>query len=258
MNINLKILLIVLLLLVISLGAYFVLSKYSSETDEMNPQAVIEPITLNRFSDESGNSIEVSFNPEGKTVTVSGNGYVGLVFKEMVSTSGVRYENTQNNLVLWHQGDEVTIYQGEEVVFVGTVGKMEDIPVPQLTDNNPSVINPADPELYTSSWVWVQTELSGGEPVEAPTNKAFVLSFDGNGRVTSQTDCNSLGGIYSVDGEVLSMGQFVSTLMYCEGSMEGVYAEQLGLVNSYVIEGDTMRLNLNRDYGVMTFVRYNE
>jgi heat shock protein HslJ len=135
---------------------------------------------------------------------------------------------------------------------------VENIPTPVTTDNNPSEISAANPELYTSAWVWVHTDLLSGERVTAPVGEDFVLSFDGNGMVSSFTDCNSLSGIYTVDGEVLSMGQFVSTLMYCEASMEGVYVEQLGLVNSYVIEGDTMRLNLDRDYGVMTFIRSNE
>lgn len=256
---NLKIAIIVLILLLVSVGTYFAMSEYIFKSDGMmNEDPTVEIINLQRFSDEEGNSIEVTFNPKNETVTVSGDGYVGLVFEETVSASGARYENTENDLVLWNNGDEVTIYQADEVVFVGTAGTIEDIPVSVTSENNPSEINPANPELYTSAWVWVHTDLASGERVTAPQGEKFVLSFDGNGSVSSMTDCNSLGGIYLVDGEVLSMGQFVSTLMYCDGSMEGVYAEQLGLVNSYVIEGDTMRLNLNRDYGVMTFVRKSE
>ncbi|PIR85834.1 hypothetical protein COU14_02160, partial [Candidatus Kaiserbacteria bacterium CG10_big_fil_rev_8_21_14_0_10_44_10] len=218
----------------------------------------IEIINLQRFSDGEGNSVELSFNPETESVTVSGAGYVGLVFNQITSASGARYENTENDLLLWNKDDEVTIYKEDEVVFVGTVETMEDIQTPNISDNNPSEINSADPALYASSWVWSHTDLSSGERIASPNNDEFILSFDGNGFVSSQTDCNGLGGIYTVDGEVLSMGQFVSTLMYCEGSMEGVYGEQLVQVNSYTIEGNTLRLNLARDYGVMTFISQGE
>lgn len=112
--------------------------------------------------------------------------------------------------------------------------------------------------LTDSTWSWQYTELQSGERVNAPGGDQFVLSFEADGRMTSTTDCNNLGGTASVDGEVLSMGQFISTLMYCEGSKEQEYAEHLGLVNSYAIAGDQLTLNMNRDYGVMVFNRYNQ
>ncbi len=111
-------------------------------------------------------------------------------------------------------------------------------------------------DLLQSAWSWQYTDLGNGERVAAPAGNRFVLTFDeATGRVQSTTDCNGMGGVYVTDGEVLSMGQFVSTQMYCEGSEETVYGGQLQLVNSYTIDGDTLRLNLNRDYGVMIFTR---
>jgi len=93
---KLKILLTILLLIVVSVGAYFALSEYVFNTGGTNEESVMELVNLQRFSDESGNSIEVTFNPENATVTVSGNGYIGLVFKQTVSASGARYENKEN------------------------------------------------------------------------------------------------------------------------------------------------------------------
>ena len=112
--------------------------------------------------------------------------------------------------------------------------------------------------LTSSSWSWQHTDLLSGEKMTAPAGDKFVLSFQAEGRMGSLTDCNSIGGIYSIDGEVLSMGQFAMTKMFCEGSAEMEYANQLGLANSYIIEGDELRLNLNRDYGVMVFKRHND
>lgn len=114
-----------------------------------------------------------------------------------------------------------------------------------------------DEETLTNfKWSWVKTELPGDEEVTAPAGDRFILSFEDEGRMGSLTDCNSIGGSYSLDGEVLSLGQFVMTMMYCEGSLETKYAEHLGLVNSYRLEGDTLIMNLNRDFGTMIFTKY--
>ncbi len=169
---------------------------------------------------------------------------------------------------LWYvigQGDETRNSQDvivqdptdetEESILVEDV---ESIPEPSAEVKPGPDVSPAGGTagLVDSSWSWQYTDLLGGERMNAPAGDRFILSFDGAGRVSSRTDCNGMGGRYVIDGEVLSMGQFVQTLMYCEGSMEGAYGEQLGLVNSYVIEGDTLRFNLNRDYGTMIFKRH--
>jgi hypothetical protein len=45
------------------------------------------------------------------------------------------------------------------------------------------------------------------------------------------------------------------TDMFCEGSDEMAYVAELVLTNSYVVEGNTLRLNLNLDGGTMIFNR---
>lgn len=154
------------------------------------------------------------------------------------------------------------------VVFITiaiAAGAAALIAVTQYADevnNNPDTGLPAGEaagavDISDSAWVWVYTDLLNGERVEAPAGNRFVLSFDEDEeRVRSTTDCNSLLGGFVKDGEVLSFGPLASTKMYCAGeTLERVYAEQLALTSSYAIEGDTLRLNLNRDYGVMVFVR---
>lgn len=106
--------------------------------------------------------------------------------------------------------------------------------------------------LENTEWEWSYTTLLSGKKVSSPNKDKFVL-FLKDGKVTSSTDCNSMSGNYVKDGEVLSFTPFASTKMYCEGSLEGEYSRQLGLTNSYVISGDELRLNLNRDYGTMIF-----
>lgn len=200
-------------------------------------------LAIYTFTASSNESINVQFDNETDTAIMTGMGYENLLFTRTISASGARYENLSNRLVLWNKGNEITLYANDEVVFTGTTYPAGDI------SNETSV------PLEGTAWSWQYTELQGGEMVEAPAGDQFVLTFEGNGQLGSTTDCNSMGGSYVLDGEVLSIGELMMTKMYCEGSMEGTYAEHLGLVNSYVIVDDTLRLNLNRDYGVMVFKR---
>lgn len=141
--------------------------------------------------------------------------------------------------------------------FIGTryLAPVTPPETPADASSTAPAVDDQDADLFGASWSWQYTDHVDGTRVTAPAGDRFVLSFDGHGRVTSTTDCNNLGGSVSIDGEVISMGQFISTLMYCEGSVESQYAADLGLVNSYAIDGDTLRFNLNRDYGTMIFTR---
>ena len=118
-----------------------------------------------------------------------------------------------------------------------------------------SGVAPAMSPLFGTSWSWKETILLSGEHVQAPAGDRFVLSFGEDGHVKSSTDCNTMSGSYVVNGEVLSFGPMMSTMMFCEGSKEGVYGEALALTNSYTIKGSELHLNLNRDFGTMIFVK---
>lgn len=195
-------------------------------------------LAMNTFTSQNEETIDVQFDNENQTAIMTGAGHEDLVFTQAVSASGARYENKENNLVLWNKGDQITLYEGDEIIFTGSTKPEEE-----------------QTSLQGSSWLWQHTELLNGEKMEAPEGEKFVLTFENDGRFGSKTDCNSLGGNYVMDSEVLSLGEIAMTKMYCEGSLDGEYANQLGLVNSHVIEGDTLRLNLNRDYGVMVFTK---
>lgn len=109
--------------------------------------------------------------------------------------------------------------------------------------------------ILDSSWVWEHTLLKNGERIEAKTGQKFLLSFPSAEKYISSTDCNSVSGNVIVDREVVSFGEGASTKMFCENSQEQEYIRDLLLTNAYSIERDTLLLNLNRDYGTMTFTR---
>lgn len=125
-----------------------------------------------------------------------------------------------------------------------------DVPEVASTTDEVSVV---EHPLLSSKWIWTHTTYQGGKRITAPADELFVLSFEAESRMTSTTDCNSIGGNYVRDGEVLSFGPFFATLMACEDALEGQYTNDLALTSAYVIEGDILRLHLNRDYGTMYF-----
>jgi heat shock protein HslJ len=107
--------------------------------------------------------------------------------------------------------------------------------------------------LGNTDWTWLRTEIAGGQIMAAPVGK-FVISFDGEGNMTSTTDCNSLSGTFEVNGNQLTFGPFISTLMYCDGSLEGEYSGQLSKTERYIIQGQGTELRLSlSDGGVMIF-----
>lgn len=107
--------------------------------------------------------------------------------------------------------------------------------------------------LFGTSWVWSSSKVDG-VTTQAPTGGKFVLSFKEDNRVTSTTDCNGIDGSYSVKTtDAITFGQFMSTMMFCEGSQESVYVAQLMKTTKYNMEGTI--LTLSNASGTMVFVK---
>ncbi len=209
--------------------------------------------------------------PQAERVALSGT-YVCLPLKESASSTGtcapgVRTDDGVYYAADWgfmshgmepaKEGDTVTAsgiitpierlstdyWQKYEVAGIFTATDSLEIKTPEVVSSS---------TLTNRSWVWQESTLLDGTAVR-PNDDSFVLRFHENLSYDSTTDCNSLSGTYVTDAEVLSLASPVITEMFCEGSKEGEYVSQLVLTNSYVIEGDTLRLNLNRDFGTMLF-----
>lgn len=113
--------------------------------------------------------------------------------------------------------------------------------------------------LKNTTWRWVGSTMIEGteEAVIKPKDEnAFILTFSNDNTISSRTDCNTLGGSYTISENNLSFGPMMSTLMYCEGSQETEYAAQLAQVQSVSLDAD--RLDLNIPNGKMLFIRIAE
>ena len=74
------------------------------------------------------------------------------------------------------------------------------------------------------------------------------LTFNEDGTVTGNSGCNGLGGDYTVEGDQITFGEFVSTLIACEDpimTQEGAMQQVLNGTATYTIEGNTLTLTNN-------------
>jgi heat shock protein HslJ len=107
--------------------------------------------------------------------------------------------------------------------------------------------------LFGTSWTWVSSTVSG-VTTTAPTGGKFVLSFGEDNHVNSTTDCNGVGGSYTLGANNgMTFGPFMSTMMFCEGSHEQEYSRALTSTTAYKVDGSN--LTLTTASGTMVFIK---
>lgn len=109
------------------------------------------------------------------------------------------------------------------------------------------------PGLTGVVWQWQSTQAADGTEVAAADPSRYTLTFMEDGSVGAQFDCNSGGGGYTVDGDSMTLGPLITTLMACpEGSQADVFSLGLDQVVSFAVDGETLTLTL-ADGSTMTF-----
>jgi heat shock protein HslJ len=95
-------------------------------------------------------------------------------------------------------------------------------------------------------------KLSSYGPADAQTpavpDTEAGLTFNSDGTVSGSSGCNGLGGDYTVDGDQITFGEFVSTLIACEDPImvqEDAMHQVLNGTATYMIEGNTLTLTNN-------------
>lgn len=115
--------------------------------------------------------------------------------------------------------------------------------------------NPSVMKLTDKKWQWVRINYTDGRVFVPKKSTAFSLAFGTDGTVSGTTDCNSLGGPYTTAGtSTLTFGAMAMTMMYCEGSEEGVFADLLGQIETYTFtsKGELL-LGLKKASGTAIF-----
>jgi heat shock protein HslJ len=109
--------------------------------------------------------------------------------------------------------------------------------------------------LVNTSWNWEKSEYANDTKIEPRDKTKFKLTFKTDSSFESSTDCNSLSGDYYVAGNELKLGSMMSTLAFCEGSLEAEYINDLEEIYTYMLEEGRLILTLPIDSGNMQFVK---
>lgn len=100
------------------------------------------------------------------------------------------------------------------------------------------------PSSLIGSWKLVAYGPAGA-PIPAVEGVGAGLTFNEDGTVTGTSGCNGLGGDYTVEGDQITFGEFVSTLMACDEPImaqeEAAHKVMTGTA-TYKIEGNTLTI----------------
>lgn len=84
------------------------------------------------------------------------------------------------------------------------------------------------------------------------------IEFKSDGTLGGNVGCNGFGGDYDVDGNTITFGPIVSTLMFCEGPVGeqetttfNVFFESA----TFVLDGDTLTITSADDASVIVLAR---
>jgi heat shock protein HslJ len=146
-------------------------------------------------------------------------------------------------------------------VMASAAGAETSIAANQVPSAPAQVPRPAPVASSTSQgdirqglWLWQRTEYSDDTTVAAPDPSKYTISFQADGRLALQVDCNRGTGTYTVDGPQLTISPGATTLIACgPGSQDRVFLQNLREVATYVFDGESLVLNLKVDSGNMIF-----
>jgi len=91
-----------------------------------------------------------------------------------------------------------------------------------------------------------------GEARAVPQAESFEIVFDRSpGQISASASCNSMGGTYSIDGDVLTTSDVFSTEMGCDPEREAFDGLLGALITSptFVLDGDQLTLTVEGEKG---------
>ncbi len=243
---------LVVIALVLMAGAKNMLHK-----SPVGPSVPTVPATIQAVFNGPNGTVSAMFEPGFVTFSYADLGTVKL--PQVVSASGARYANTDESLVFWNKGNDVTIYKNNTPIFAGSVGgassEVQTIPsaTPKLPAGSPAP-GTAD-MLRKGTWVWKSAQ-SAGVSLTPQKPDVFMITFSADGHVSGKTDCNSFSGTYQVGSDgVLTLGPLASTLMFCEGSQESQFTSLFSEMSRYVVSDSVLTLRKNDGLNSMVFVK---
>ncbi len=244
------------LVLVVLLGVTVWLVQRSN-SDAPSVEIVASPTgttTQNvRFiSPQTNEVVEVAFSDN--IAVLNGEGYQNLTLTQVEAASGARYESTAENVSLWNKGEEVTVYRGRQVIFIGQTQESMGNPNPAAEETVAATTTTTS--LIGNVWVWQESTQTDGTTLTPNKPGVFTLEFNADGNLRGTTDCNGFSGQYSEAGSSVSSGPFAMTKMFCEGSQEMDFTNLItGTATFSIEEGTPATLTITGASGVSRFTQ---
>jgi len=254
-------------------------SNYKQAEFRIDSEAVIIGDTLQYF----GNELVTDLNDDGRddvvflvTHSPGGSGTFFYVVAALAGENGYRGSDgyllgdrispqTINNSVNpKHQNVVVVNYAdrnpGEPMTTSPSLGK--SVYLKMDVDDRWGIVEPdfsgeASPDqmdLRMKTWVWQRALYNDGREIVPKDADTFTIIFNEDGSFSATTDCNSVGGTYTVLDKRLILTDIFSTLMYCEAAQEAEFIQLLESTSSFFLTGQgELILELKYDSGTATF-----
>jgi len=116
------IIIVVVLLLIIGYAMYNTMQTPPMPAQTMSPTMAPKTVLPSYVytNKDSKASISVVYDTTNNTAVMTGVGYTDLVFKQAMSADGARYTNDEKGLELWNTGNDITLRQGDTLLFTGS------------------------------------------------------------------------------------------------------------------------------------------
>jgi len=103
-------------------------------------------------------------------------------------------------------------------------------------------------------WTWTKT-IYNNDTIVTPKNKdSFIITFTQDSRFSAKTDCNGVGGEYTINENKITLDKMMSTLMFCENSQESDFTKMLTEADNFFINpSGELVLGLKYDSGSIIF-----
>lgn len=106
--------------------------------------------------------------------------------------------------------------------------------------------------LEGTTWVWQYTEKNNQKTYPKKID-VFSITFNGD-RLNISTDCNTMGGTFTQNGEVFELGMLMATKMYCKDSQEKLFGGMLTQSKKITWNDKELQL-ISEESGTMYFVK---
>lgn len=109
-------------------------------------------------------------------------------------------------------------------------------------------------EITGTTWQWVQTLYNDDRKSVPADPKNYTVQFREDGTLSVKANCNQKGGVFSAEGNRLSIEITYSTMAACpEGSLEDEFVRGLSGAAIYFTKDGDLYIDLKYDSGTMRF-----